>query len=92
MRAPVWEAFHWALLGLGLIGLALLAYLRRWEALLIGAVFLAVTVVSALLVASPRRVLVLIPPLAACAGTAVVWVTAAVRHKGDRSEGDQSVL
>jgi len=85
MRTPVWEALHWVLLGLGLLGLALLAYLRRWEALLIGAVFLAVTLVSALLVASPRRVLVLIPLLAACAGTATVWITAAVRHRRDQS-------
>jgi hypothetical protein len=74
MREPVWEALHWVLLGLGLLGLPLLAYLRRWEALLIGAVFLAVTVISALLVASPRRVLVLIPLLAACAGFAVAWL------------------
>ena len=85
MRTPVWEALHWVLLGLGLLGLGLLAYLRRWEALLIGAVFLAVTLVSALLVASPRRVLVLIPLLAACAGTAAVWITAAVRDRGDQS-------
>jgi 4-amino-4-deoxy-L-arabinose transferase-like glycosyltransferase len=85
MRTPVWEALHWVLLGLGLLGLGLLAWIRRWEALLIGAVFLAVTLVSALLVASPRRVLVLIPLLAACAGTATVWITAAVRHKGDQS-------
>jgi 4-amino-4-deoxy-L-arabinose transferase-like glycosyltransferase len=85
MRTPVWEALHWVLLGLGLLGLALLAYLRRWEALLIGAVFLAVTLVSALLVASPRRVLVLIPLLAACAGTAAVWLAAAVRHRRDQS-------
>jgi hypothetical protein len=82
MRTPVWEALHWLLLGFGLLGLGLLAYLRRWEALLIGAVFLAVTVISALLVASPRRVLVLIPLLAACAGTALTWVGAGVRSKG----------
>jgi 4-amino-4-deoxy-L-arabinose transferase-like glycosyltransferase len=82
MRTPVWEALHWLLLGFGLLGLGLLAYLRRWEALLIGAVFLAVTVVSALLVASPRRVLVLIPLLAACAGTALAWVGAGVRSRG----------
>jgi hypothetical protein len=74
MRTPVWEALHWVLLGLGLFGLALLAYLRRWEALLIGAVFLSVTIVSALLVASPRRVLVLIPLLSACAAVALVWL------------------
>jgi hypothetical protein len=74
MRTPIWEALHWVLLGLGLLGLGLLIYLRRWEALLIGAVFLAVTLVSAILVASPRRVLVLVPLLAACAGTAMAWV------------------
>jgi hypothetical protein len=79
MREPVWEALHWALLTLGLLGLGLLAYLRRWEAILIGAVFLAITLISALLVASPRRVLVLIPLLSACAGAAVAWLTAAAR-------------
>jgi hypothetical protein len=79
MREPLWEALHWALLGLGLLGLGLLLYLRRWEALLIGAIFLAITLISALLVASPRRVLVLIPLLAACAGTAVAWLAATAR-------------
>jgi hypothetical protein len=79
MREPLWEALHWALLALGLLGLAVLAYRRRWEALLIGAVFLAITLISALLVASPRRVLVLIPLLAACAGMAAVWLATAAR-------------
>ncbi len=82
MREPAWEALHWLLLGFGLLGLGVLAWRRRWDALLIGTVFLAVTVVSALLVASPRRVLVLIPLLAACAGTALAWVGAGVRSKG----------
>ena len=36
MREPVWEALHWALLVLGLLGLAVLAWRRRWEALVIG--------------------------------------------------------
>jgi len=80
MREPLWEALHWALLGLGLLGLGLLAYLRRWEALLIGAVFLAVTIVSALLVASPRRVLVLIPLLSACAGATIAWIATRARR------------
>ena len=68
MRTPVWEALHWVLLGLGLLGLAILAYLRRWEALLIGAVFLAVTLDQRPPRRLPRRVLVLIPLLSACAG------------------------
>src|ERR1700742_892573 len=78
MRTPIWEALHWILLGLGLLGLAILAYLRRWEALLIGAVFLAVPLVSPLLVASPRRVLVLIPLLSACAAAAIAWLSLSV--------------
>ncbi len=61
MREPVWEALHWALVGLGLLGLGLLAWRRRWEALVLATVFLAITALSALLVASPRRVLVMVP-------------------------------
>ncbi|HWT90370.1 MAG TPA: hypothetical protein VN179_04575, partial [Solirubrobacterales bacterium] len=67
MQEPVWKALHWALVALGLLGLALLAWRRRWEALLIGTIFLTITALSALLVASPRRVLVLVPLLAALA-------------------------
>jgi hypothetical protein len=73
MREPVWEALHWALLTFGLLGLAVLVWRRRWEALLIGATFLAITAVSALLVASPRRVLVMVPLLAALAGSGTVF-------------------
>jgi hypothetical protein len=81
MREPVWEALHWALLIAGLFGLGLLLYLRRWEALLIAAIFLAITAISALLVASPRRVLVLIPLLAACAGAGLAWLGAGLRQR-----------
>ncbi|HEX4305400.1 MAG TPA: glycosyltransferase family 39 protein [Solirubrobacterales bacterium] len=68
MREPGWELLHWALLVFGLAGLIVLALRRRWEALLIAAIFLAITAISALLVASPRRVLVMMPLLAALAG------------------------
>jgi hypothetical protein len=71
MREPVWEVLHWLLVAFGLAGLAILAWQRRWEALLIGTIFLAITLVSALLVASPRRVLVLVPLLAALASVAI---------------------
>jgi hypothetical protein len=80
MRAPVWTVLHWLLVGLGLAGLALLALQRRWEALLLGAVLLAVTATGALLVASPRRALVTIPLLAPLAGVCCTWLYARIRH------------
>jgi 4-amino-4-deoxy-L-arabinose transferase-like glycosyltransferase len=71
MREPGWELLHWALVAFGLIGLGVLAARRRWEALLIATIFLAITAISALLVASPRRVLVMMPLVAALAGVGV---------------------
>jgi 4-amino-4-deoxy-L-arabinose transferase-like glycosyltransferase len=68
MHEPAWEALHLALIALGLLGLAVLAWQRRWEALLLATVLLSITAVSALLVASPRRVLVMLPLVAALAG------------------------
>ncbi|HET8954645.1 MAG TPA: hypothetical protein VFN18_03190 [Solirubrobacterales bacterium] len=74
MREPVWEVLHWLLVAFGLLGLAILAWQRRWEALLLGTIFLAITAISALLVASPRRVLVLVPLLASLAAVGIAWV------------------
>jgi hypothetical protein len=68
MHEPGWKLLHWALLAFGFLGLIVLAIRRRWDALLIAAIFLAITTISALLVASPRRVLVMLPLLAALAG------------------------
>jgi hypothetical protein len=77
MRDELWEALHWALLGFGLLGLVVLLRKRRWEAGLIAVVFLAITVLSAFVaVATPRRVLVMLPLLAACAGFGAVWLDA----------------
>jgi hypothetical protein len=79
MREPLWAALHWALLGLGLLGLGVLAWKRRWEALVIATVFLSITAVSALLVASPRRGLVMLPLLAACSGYGATFAAAWLR-------------
>jgi hypothetical protein len=84
MREPVWEVLHWLLVAFGLLGLAILAWQRRWEALLLGTIFLAITAISALLVASPRRVLVLVPLLAALAASALAWLTASLQGASDR--------
>lgn len=81
MREPGWQALHWALLAFGLIGLGLLAARRRWEALLIGVVLLSVTATAALLVASPRRVLVTIPLVAALAGVGIAWAATSLRDR-----------
>jgi len=83
MREPIWEALHWALIALGLLGLAVLAWRRRWEALLLATIFLAITAISALLVASPRRVLVMIPLVAALAGVGIAWISTALRSPSD---------
>jgi hypothetical protein len=72
MREPGWQLLRWALAGFALIGLAVLAARRRWEALLLATIFLAITAISALLVASPRRVLVMMPLIAALAGVGAV--------------------
>jgi 4-amino-4-deoxy-L-arabinose transferase-like glycosyltransferase len=87
MREPGWELLHWALVGFALIGLAVLAAQRRWEALLLATIFLAIIAISALLVASPRRVLVMMPLVAALAGTGARWL--AERMRGRRPHWDR---
>lgn len=81
MREPGWQALHWALLAFGLIGLGLVAAQRRWEALLIGVVLISVAATAALLVASPRRVLVTIPLVAALAGVGISWAASSLRDR-----------
>ncbi|MDX6608121.1 MAG: hypothetical protein QOF85_46 [Solirubrobacterales bacterium] len=83
MREPGWELLHWALVAFGLLGLVVLAVQCRWEALLLATIFVAITAISALLVASPRRVLVMMPLVAALAGVGAVgsqtWVRQRIR-------------
>jgi hypothetical protein len=79
MHASGWKAFQKVLALLGLLGLAVLALRRRWEALPVALLIAGVTLTSALLIASPRRVLVILPAVAALAGTGVGWLVERVR-------------
>lgn len=72
MKQPVWRAFHFLILIPALAGLILLGMRRRREAAVIGIVVLTVTGISALTVASPRRVLVVMPLVAAVGGYGAV--------------------
>ena len=80
MREPGWAALHWALVGFGLLGLCVLAWRRRWEALVLATIFISITALSGLLVASPRRALAMLPLVAALAGVGAVWAWGALRE------------
>ena len=91
MQEKGWAIFHAILVLLGLAGLAVLALRRRWEAAVMGTVFFAITAISALLVASPRRVLVLIPLVAALAGFTVMELAGRLRARRARSSQPATV-
>lgn len=87
MRKPAWAALHWALVGFGLLGLIALARQRRREALLLATLLLAVTATGALLVASPRRALVMLPLVAALAGVGAVRTRSLIQRPRDGARG-----
>lgn len=88
MRSAPWIVLQWALVLLGLLGLAVLALPRGafvtpwvtkaprapWQAAVLATVFLSITALSALLVASPRRALVMLPLVAPLAGVGATWL------------------
>jgi 4-amino-4-deoxy-L-arabinose transferase-like glycosyltransferase len=81
MRAPVWRATQILLLIAAAIGLIVGLARRSFEAVLLGTVFLAFTLVQLAFIASPRRTLVLVPELGALAGLGLAW--SAARLRGD---------
>ena len=83
MERQPWRALQLGVCILALLGLAVLAAgRRRFEALILGLLLLFMTAIGALLIASPRRELVVLPPLAALAGVGVVWLWAQSRKLG----------
>jgi hypothetical protein len=72
MLKEPWRALQLALAILSLAGLAILALRRRaLEALASGLTLVYMTAIGAVLIASPRRELVVLPLLAALAGAAL---------------------
>jgi 4-amino-4-deoxy-L-arabinose transferase-like glycosyltransferase len=74
MRAGGWIAFHYAVLGLAVVGLAVLAWRRRWEALVLASLIGGITLLGGLLLAVPRRNVPLMPLVLTLAAAGVVWL------------------
>jgi Dolichyl-phosphate-mannose-protein mannosyltransferase len=81
MEGLPWSLLHALIVVCGLLGLGVLALRRRWEAAVLGLLVLAITALGALMIASPRRVIVAIPVLAALAGCFLVWAAAWERKR-----------
>jgi 4-amino-4-deoxy-L-arabinose transferase-like glycosyltransferase len=80
-RSTYGTIFQFTVLALGLIGLALLAVRRRYEALLIAALLLGITVIGGLLLAGTRRNVTLMPLVMALAGVTVAWAVQCARGR-----------
>jgi 4-amino-4-deoxy-L-arabinose transferase-like glycosyltransferase len=76
-----WRALQLAVVVLALAGVAILFLRRRrFEAVVAGLVLIYMTAIAALLIASPRRELVVLPLLAALAGASVVEIARRLRR------------
>jgi 4-amino-4-deoxy-L-arabinose transferase-like glycosyltransferase len=78
MRATGWIVFHYSILAFALAGLGVLAWRRRWEALLLALLIGGITVLGGLLLAVPRRNVPLMPLVLTLAATGAVWLSLAV--------------
>jgi hypothetical protein len=74
MRAAGWITFHYAMLALAVLGLAVLAWRRRWEALVLATLIGGITVLGGLLLAVPRRNVPLMPLVLTLAAAGAVWL------------------
>jgi Dolichyl-phosphate-mannose-protein mannosyltransferase len=78
LSAPA-VALQIAIVALGIAGLLILAFQRRFEALLIGGLILGLTVFSGIVLAAPRRNLALMPLVITLASTALVTMAVYAR-------------
>jgi hypothetical protein len=90
-RGPLAAALHFAVLALGLGGLAVLVSRRRWEVVPIVALVLGISVIGGLLLAGTRRNMPVMPLVIALAGVGATalarsHVCAAVRAGNTDSE------
>ena len=81
---PLGAALHFAVLALGLAGLALLARARRWEVLPIVALLCGISLIGGLLLAGTRRNLPVMPLVIALAGVSVVAAAEWARERAAR--------
>jgi hypothetical protein len=79
MLSPAAVVLQVAILAFAVAGLALLAWRRRFEALLIGGMIIGLTVFSGIVLAAPRRNLALMPLVMTLASTGVVGLVTYAR-------------
>jgi hypothetical protein len=79
MLSPAAVVLQVAIIVFAVVGLGLLAWQRRFEALLIGGLILGLTLFSGIVLAAPRRNLALMPLVMTLASTGVVGLVAYVR-------------
>jgi 4-amino-4-deoxy-L-arabinose transferase-like glycosyltransferase len=90
MLSPAAVALQVLIVAFAVVGLGILAWRRRFEALLLGGLILGLTVFSGIVLAAPRRNLALMPLVMTLAATGLVGaallVRAAVHGRGGRLE------
>ena len=79
MLSPAAVVLQVAILVFAVVGLGLLAWRRRFEALLLGGLILGLTIFSGIVLAAPRRNLALMPLVMTLASTGLVGVVAYAR-------------
>lgn len=79
------KVLHLAIVALGLTGVGLLARRRPWSFAVLAVCLLGITAVSAITLASQRRMLPLVPLLAATAAVAAVWAGAGAARAARRA-------